>query len=134
MKDSNREKLGLLSELIKMAQADNELREVEFTFLLSLATQMGVTRDDFKALFEEYIEFAPPKLEADRIVQFHRLVLLMNVDTETAVEEIEYIRQAGIRMGLNPLATNEILRIMNDYPNKIVPTQKLIEVFRRHHN
>ena len=37
------EKLGLLAQLIKMAQADQKIREVEFQFLLSLAAQMGVT-------------------------------------------------------------------------------------------
>ena len=132
--ENKNDKLGILSELIKLAKADNELRDMEFQFLLSLASQMGVSKNEFIQLFEQYIEFLPPKLEFDRILQFHRLVLVMNVDQDTNDKEIEYIKQAGIRMGLNPLATNEILRIMENYPNKVVPTDVLMKVFRSFHN
>lgn len=125
---------SLLSELIKVAKADNDVRDIEFQFLLAIASQIGVTKDDFKILFEQYIKFMPPKLEADRIVQFHRLVLLMNVDLETSHLEIRYIKEAGIRMGLNPMATDKVLSEMNNYPNKVVPPQRLIEIFQLFHN
>ncbi|MDB0037822.1 TerB family tellurite resistance protein [bacterium] len=128
------EKLGLLTQLIQMAQADEEIREIEFQFLLSLAAQMGVTKENFKRLFEENIEFKAPRFEADRIMQFQRLILLMNIDLEIDDREMEYIRNVGIRMGLNPSATNTVLREMHDYENKIVPPARLIEIFSAHHN
>ncbi|MCJ8288668.1 MAG: TerB family tellurite resistance protein [Crocinitomicaceae bacterium] len=128
------EKLGLLAQLIKMAQADQKIREIEFQFLLSLAAQMGVTKDDFKQLFEENIEFNPPRLEAERIVQFQRLILLMNVDLEIDDKEIEYIKDVGIRMGLHPSATNTVLEEMHNYKNKIIPPERLLEIFNIYHN
>ena len=128
------EKLGLLAQLIKMAQADQKIREVEFQFLLSLAAQMGVTKEDFKQLFEENIEFNPPRLEAERIVQFQRLILLMNVDLEIDDKEIEYIKDVGIRMGLHPSATNTVLEEMHNYKNKIIPPERLLEIFNIYHN
>lgn len=128
------ERLSLIVELIKMAKSDNSIRDVEFEFLLTIATQMGVTKDEFKELFEAYIEFNPPKLEFDRIVQFQRLVLLMNVDLHIDEAEILYIKDLGMRMGLHPMATNEVLKVMNDYPNKVVPPEKLIQIFRTFHN
>ena len=128
------EKLSLLSDLVKLAQSDNTLREAEFQFLLAIAGQLGVTREDFKKIFEEYIEFHPPKLELDRIVQFQRLVLLMNVDLNINEEEINYIKNIGIRMGLHPFATEEVLKCMHNYENKIVPSEKLFEIFRTFHN
>lgn len=135
MEDKNKkENLSLISELIKLAKAENDVREMEFQFLLTIASQIGVTKDEFKKLFEQYIEFLPPKLEGDRIVQFHRLVLLMNVDNETSPSELQYIREAGIRMGLNPMATEKVLEEMNLYPNKVVPTERLIEIFKLFHN
>jgi hypothetical protein len=76
----------------------------------------------------------PPKLEVDRIVQFHRLVLLMNVDLETSHLEINYIKEAGIRMGLNPLAIEQVLNEMNSFPNKIIPPERLLEIFQLYHN
>ena len=133
MSDEN-EKLSLLAQLVKMAQSDDKIRDVEFQFLLSLAAQMGVTKDEFKRLFEENIKFQPPRLESDRIVQFQRLILLMNVDLEIDEREMDYIKDLGIRMGLHPSATNTVLKEMHDYENKIVPPARLIEIFSAYHN
>jgi hypothetical protein len=128
------EKLGLLAQLVQMAQSDDKIRDVEFQFLLSLAAQMGVTKDEFKRLFEENIEFQPPKLESERIVQFQRLILLMNVDLEIDESELDYIKDLGIRMGLHPMATNAVLKEMHNYENKVIPPARLIEIFSTYHN
>lgn len=128
------EKHSLLSDLVKLAKTDNEVREAEFQFLLAIAAQLGVTKEDFKRIFEEYIEFNPPKLELDRIVQFQRLILLMNVDLEVDEAETEYIKDIGIRMGLHPAATNEVLIRMHEYPNKVIPPDILLDIFRTFHN
>jgi uncharacterized tellurite resistance protein B-like protein len=132
--DKNKERLSLLAELIKMAKADDEVREIEFDFLLILAQQMGVSKEDFKVLFEQYIAFHPPKLVGERILQFQRLILIMNVDVDMAQDELDYIRELGIKMGLHPNATNEVLKIMNNYENKVVPPEKLIAIFKTFHN
>lgn len=128
------EKLGLLAQLIQMAQADQEIREAEFQFLFSLAHQMEISKEDFLRLFEENIEFEPPRLEADRIVQFQRLILLMNVDLEIDEREMSYIREVGLRMGLQPLAINSVLSEMHNYENKLIPPARLIEIFTKYHN
>ena len=132
--DNKKERLSLLSDLIKMAKADDEVREIEFDFLLILAQQMGVSKEDFKVLFEQYIAFHPPKLEGERILQFQRLILIMNVDADMSQEELDYIRELGMKMGLHPNATNEVLTIMNNYENKVVPPEKLISIFKTFHN
>jgi uncharacterized tellurite resistance protein B-like protein len=128
------DRLSLLSDLIKLAKEDTDDSTIEFDFLLKLALQMGVSKDDFKILFEEYIAFHPPVFEYDRIIQFQRLVLMMNVDQHVAKEELDYIRELGIKMGLHPSATDEVLKIMGDFPNSIVPPEKLIKIFKTFHN
>lgn len=128
------EKRSLLSDLVKLAESDTNVREAEFQFLLSISAQLGITKDDFKEIFESYIEFHPPKIELDRIVQFQRLILLMNVDLEASEAEIIYIKDIGIRMGLHPAATNEVLVRMHEFPNKVLPPEILLEIFRTFHN
>lgn len=128
------EKLSLLADLVKLAKSDNEVREIEFQFLFSIAAQLGITKAEFMHVFQENIEFAPPKLEADRIVQLQRLILLMNVDLEAGTEELDYIRNLGMRMGLHPMATNEVLNRMNKYPNKIIPPDVLLAIFKTFNN
>ena len=129
-----KEKLSLLTELIKLARCDHEVREQEYIFLQTIAQSLQVSKEDFDALFEEYIEFTPPESEFERILQFHRLVLLMNVDQETSHSEIDFLKDIGIRIGLNPNATNRVLATMNDYPNKVIPPDKLIEIFKENYN
>jgi len=72
---------------------------------------MDVTKDDFKELFEQHIEFQPPKLESERSVQFQRLVLLMNVDLEIAAAEMTYIKDSRPLQGrtvINNLIVNKL--------------------------
>jgi len=129
-----KEKLSLLTELIKLARCDHKVREQEYEFLLTIAQSINVSKKDFDSLFEKYIEFIPPESEFDRILQFHRLVLVMNVDQETSDLEIKFIKDIGIRLGLNPFATNQVLADMNKYPEKVIPPEKLIEIFKAHYN
>ena len=134
MDEKKIEKLSLLTELIKLAKVDRELKEIEHQFLYAIAMQLEVDIADFERLFEEYIEFTPPKLESERILQFQRLIFLMHVDLDAHPDQLHMIKDLGIRMGLMPMATNEVLRVMNDYPNKIVPVDKLIQIFTLYHN
>ncbi len=129
-----KEKLSLLTELIKLARCDNNVREQEYDFLLTIAKSLDVGISDFEQLFEKYIKFTPPLTEFERILQFHRLVLLMNIDTETSDSELDFLRDIGIRIGLNPEATEKVLTKMNDYPNKVIPPEKLIAIFKEQYN
>ena len=129
-----KEKLSLLSELIKLAQCDHKVREQEYEFLLTIAQSLDISKEDFDSLFKKYIEFTPPKSEFERILQFHRLVLLMNVDKETSDLEVEFLKDIGIRLGLNPMATNQVLTEMNKYPNKVIPPDRFIEIFKEQYN
>jgi len=130
----NNEKLSLLTELIKMARTDNELRDEEFSFLYAIAQQLEISDEQFKNLFEKYIEFTPPKHELDRIVQFQRLILVMNVDRNVSSEELNHIRNLGIKMGLQPSATNRLLKLMGEYENGVIPPEILIATFKAQHN
>jgi hypothetical protein len=134
MSEEKNERENLIHQLILLAKADDQIKEIEFQFILTLAAQMGLGREELKILFEKHIEFNPPKLEFHRIIQFQRLILLMNVDLDIDKKEIDYIKNLGIRMGLHPSATNEILKIMYDYEHKIVPPDVLLNIFKTYHN
>ncbi len=110
--NDHQEKLGLLSQLIKLARADEQVKDIEFQFLGTIAVQLGVSAEEFKHLFEKYIAFEPPEFEFDRIVQLQRLVLLMNVDQEIDEKELSLIREMGMKLGLHPLAVAEVLEVM----------------------
>ncbi len=129
-----KEKLSILSEMISFARVNNRIKDEEYIFLSSVAQQLGVDEQTFDTLFNEEVEHIIPKSEADRILQFHRLVLLMNVDKKQDLIEISRIHNIGLGMGLPPSAIEQVLSIMHKYPNKIVPPKVLIDIFRAHYN
>ncbi|MGB6152548.1 MAG: TerB family tellurite resistance protein [Pricia sp.] len=132
--NSYQEKLSILSEMIAFAKVDGTVKAPEYNFLSEVADHIGVNQQDFEELFTTKTEHVVPKSEADRIVQFHRLVLLMNVDQVQTDKEIARLKNVGLGMGLRPTAIDQVLSVMDDYPNKVVPPQVLINIFKAHYN
>ena len=129
-----KEKLSILAELIKLAKADKKFRKEEFNFLLVISRLLDVDESQLELLFSKYIEFTPPPLEFDRILQFQRMVLLANVDLRLDLAEIKVLREAGLKLGLNSDAIENVLIEMKKYEYGIVPSEKLIEIFKVYHN
>lgn len=133
--DSNKiEKLSLLAELINLARVDQPIHEMEHHFLLAIAQQLGITNEEFETLINQKVDFTPPVNEFDRILQLQRLILLSNIDLKINEKEINLIKELSVKMGLNPLAVNEVLIKMNEFENKIIPPPILIEIFARNYN
>ena len=128
------EKLSLLSQMIAFARIDNNLREIEHKFLLGVAKQLEITREDYDYLLENPVTHINLKSHSERIVQFHRLVLLMNLDKEIKVKELVKLHNFGLKMGLGHEAINRVLYLMESFPNKIVPPDFLIDIFKTQYN
>ncbi|WP_418501304.1 TerB family tellurite resistance protein [Flagellimonas sp.] len=128
------EKLGILSELISFARVDHSLKRSEYEFLLKVASNLGVDKEVFDGLLRKESPKVKLKTQAERIVQFHRLLLLMNIDQEQHKKEIDTLYNIGLKMGLPPAAMAQVLEIMHRYPNKVVPPDVLINIFKVHYN
>lgn len=128
------EKLSLLSEMIAFARVDNALNRIEYNFLLGVARQLGITQEDFDYLLTNPVTHVRLKSYSERIVQFHRLVLLMNINSESSSKDICKLHNFGLRMGLNYDAINRVLELMDSFPNKIIPPDFLIDIFKVQYN
>ncbi|MGB5821631.1 MAG: TerB family tellurite resistance protein [Saonia sp.] len=131
---THKEKLSILSEMIAFAMVDKTLKEAEYNFLLGVASQLGIDKKTFDSLFNKKVEKIIPKSQAERILQFHRLVLLMNVDQEVHELEVGKLHNIGLAMGLPPSAIEQVLTIMHTYPNNVIPPDVLINIFKAHYN
>ena len=129
-----KEKLSILSNLIAFAKIDKKVGEPEYNFLLGVAIHLEIDRETFESLFEKEAEHVVLKSETDRIIYFHRLVLLMNVDKKLLPIEITRIHNIGLHMGLPPSAIDQVLVQMHQYPNRLIPPNVLIDIFRAHYN
>jgi len=128
------EKLSLLSEMIAFARINNSLRTIEHKFLLGVAKQLEITKEDYDYLLDNPVTHINLKSHSERIVQFHRLILLMNLDKEIADKDLVRLHNFGLRMGLGHEAINRVLDLMESFPNKIVPPDFLIDIFKTQYN
>ena len=135
------EKLSLLSEMIAFAKYDKDIKdvkEIEYNFLIGVARQLEISREDFEYLIEHPVTYTHLKSHSERIVQFHRLVLLMNIEQEYGDENnssgVIKLYNFGLRMGLSHESITKVLYLMESFPNKIVPPDVLIDIFKTQYN
>jgi hypothetical protein len=128
------EKLSLLSEMIAFAQTDENIKSIEYKFLIGVAKQLEISEEDFDYLFKYPVTYIHLKSHSERIVQFHRLVLLMNLDSNITNKELVKLHNFGLRMGLSHESINRVLDLMESFPNKVVPPDFLIDIFKVQYN
>ena len=58
----------------------------------------------------------------------------MNIDNEQHLKEVAALHNIGLWMGLPPSAISQVLEVMHQYPNKVVPPEILLNIFRSQHN
>lgn len=129
-----KEKLSILSEMIAFATVNKSIKAQEYNFLVSVSEHLGIEKTVFEELLQKKAEKKVLKNQTDRIIQFHRLLLLMNVDEHQTKEEITKLYNIGLKMGLPPSAISQVLEIMHQYPNNLIPTDILLNIFRAHYN
>ncbi len=128
------EKLSLLSEMIAFAKSDDSLKKVEYNFLLAVAKQLEVSREDFDYLINHPVNRVVLKSHSERIVQFHRMVLLMHVGQVRSEKELAKLYNYGLRMGLYHESITKVLYLMEGFPDMMVPAEVLIDVFKTQYN
>ena len=131
---SHNEKRSLLSQLIQLAAADTKLSFKEMEFISAIANSMQINEFELKDLIDNPADRVVLKSESERILQFHRLVLVMNVDEQTSLKEIIAIKNFGLHMGLPAEAIDEVFARMENFPNKVIPPNTLIDIFKKYHN
>lgn len=128
------EKISLLLEMIAFATIDGNLHKNEYAFLAIIAKELNISKAVFNDLFHQELPPVVIKSEYERFHQFYRLALLMHSDGLIHSKEEVAIIQIGIDMGLNPIVTNRILKMMKMKPSPIIEADILLEIFKEQHN
>ncbi len=129
------EKLSLLSDLIAFSKLDKSLGCINHNFLLSVLRQLNISEVDFNDLMENSTSDKPLRFHIERIVQFYKLVLLLDIevhkhDTQNSSDGIAMLYNSGLRMGLSHDSINKVLYLMDSFPNKIVPLDLLKDIVK----
>lgn len=128
------EKISLLLEMIAFATVDGKLHQNEYSFLAIVAEELKISKPVFDDLFHQELPLKVIKSEFERFHQFYRLALLMHSDGVIHHKEENAIQQIGINMGLNPIVTKRILKMMKMSKSPIIAVNTLLEIFKEQHN
>ena len=128
------EKKSIISELISLSKVDGVVADDEVALIRTLGEMIGLSDREILDVFRNPAPFTPPQAPMDRILQFHRLVLLMNIDGEVNPKEIQHLKFAGIKLGLDADAAEEVLVKMQEYENNLIPPDALLAIFTKHLN
>ncbi|TVZ51736.1 TerB family tellurite resistance protein [Dokdonia sp. Hel_I_53] len=128
------ENLQIISDMIAMAKADAVINDDEYEFILLVAHKLDVDKSKVDELIEKPIKKTVFKSEIERITQFHRLVLVMNVDAQIHPSETDTLRNYGLRLGVRPDAIEQILSEMKTHKNNMIPADRMVEIFKKYYN
>ena len=128
------EKRSLLLEMIAFSTVDGSLHKNEYAFLAIVADELNIGNVEFNDLFHQELPQIVIKSEFERFQQFYRLALLMHIDGILHQKEQASIQQIAINMGLNPIVTNRILKMMKMTQSPIINADVLLKIFKEQHN
>lgn len=128
------EKRSLLLEMIAFSTVDGQLHKREYEFLSIVASELNLDTAVFNDLFHQELPLIHIKSEFGRIQQFYRLALLMHSDGVLHSKEDNAIQQISLNMGLNPVATKRILKLMKKGSNPLIDPKILLNIFQEQHN
>lgn len=126
---SSTEKNVILTDLIDLAKADGMVNFSEMTYLLWVSQKLGVGQQELESLMNRQRSDFDMISPDQRLVQFHRLLNMMYVDTQMETSEVEKCRELGYKMGLERSKVDHLLAEVEENPELIADLDKVKKHF-----
>lgn len=133
---TNQEKRAILSELILMAHADQQIKKEELAFLQAISKRLELSEEELSYMIDNpgELENEIPKQFVKRIVHFHRLMLMMHIDGHVDNAELQLLYETALRYGIRKSTVDTLLTTMEKYPHGEIPPAELMSIHQRNHN
>jgi len=133
--DKNIAKSRLL-DLYKIALADGVIKQNEYHFILDIAEKIGLSKDEALDIINGEIDFKliKPQSFNERMQHLFQMLFIMKIDGEVNQKEIDQILNIALYLGLNLIMTEELIKVINNYKQNLVPQEEMISVVKRHLN
>lgn len=129
-----KEKLAVISQMIQLSKVDSVFHEKEKQFIDLLASEYNIKNTDLQELLNESQKDIVFHNNFQRIEHFYRMALLMHCDKSRTEEELVYIKNMGLKLGLSPFAAQSVMDEMQKSETNMIDGEKLLEIFKRHEN
>lgn len=135
MSEKNIAKTRLL-DLYKIALADGKIEQNEYQLLFDISQSLGLNENDVLDVINGENNFAleKPSTFQDRMQHLFQMLFLMKIDGEINAKEISTIKSIALHLGLDLQMTKELIDIISQFKNGLVPQAKMIQEVKRHMN
>ncbi len=125
-----------LALLVRMSEADGKMITTEEHFILSVGSKIGLQKSTIIDIYknpQQYIDDLPDSLD-ERISQFYYILYLMGIDGNISPEEIELCKRIGVRLCPVPDLVDDLIQIMMEHLDKMIPADILIKTVKKYFN
>jgi uncharacterized tellurite resistance protein B-like protein len=107
-----RKRKSHFKNLLAVAMADGKLENIEFDYIMQLASKCYISEEEIKRVIEhpEAISFVPPKTDREKFDQLYDLVTVMLVDGEIDNRELTLCKTFAMRLGFRTQIIDDMIR------------------------
>jgi uncharacterized tellurite resistance protein B-like protein len=133
---SQEQKEATLQELVRMAYADDRLQAEEVEFIKALGRRLEFTEQEVDDFINSPTdkEILPPKKFVERIVHFHRLMLMMHIDGSVDPAELQFLHEVALKYGMRRSTVLMLLEKMKEFKYGDIPPTELLAIHQQIHN
>ncbi len=134
--ERDRYKRSIIALLLKLSQSDDDWDTRELAFIRDIGYKMGLETHDVAEINAglENFELVPPKSENERMEIMYYLLFFMKVDGQVTKPEEEMVTGVGLRLGIRPELTGELIGIIKDHINKEIPVDRMLSLIKKYLN
>ncbi|GLR15716.1 TerB family tellurite resistance protein [Portibacter lacus] len=138
MKETNKEHLSreIVALLLKLARKDGAFDEREFSFILQVASTLGISPEEMRTIqieIDQYT-FTPPKTEKERMTILYYLLFCMKSDQEVTSEEIILVQKMGFKLGFRQQLTDDLISSVKEHSDRKLPPEVLLRNLQKYMN
>jgi hypothetical protein len=126
---NEKQKLNLLTQLVKMARADKVFKFIEFKYLTEIAELLHIPVNQLDEILEKEIEAPIPEKMIDRTRQIYRLTVMMMIDHIITKEEKLLLKNYAVQLGLIPDRIEVMIDRMQQNKGGMLLDKDLCEIF-----
>ena len=131
---THQEKLSHLQDLIHLSKSDESIVKIEAVYIQKVAKKLGISDAEIAIIEFKGIDRALPKNEFQIIPLFHRLIILMMIDSKIHDDEIKFCSDLGIKMGLHPQAVGDIIELAKTGHFEYMDPDRISAIFKKYYN
>ena len=127
---------SILSLLLTMVKADDEIAQREMQYIQHIAEQMNISPEELSQLHKDskWADITAPESEGERMRILYLLLFTMRADGVIAEEEIAFTKTMGLRLGIRPALCDDLISIVTKYRSGEIPETAMLDQVKKYLN